>query len=387
VFIPLIGLVAVSFAIIWWFLAGGPRLDLDVYRLGAEMWLSGGDLYGPLPETVLGIHLPFTYPPIAAVLFVPFTWLSHAAASIALTLVTVTVLAVVMSVTLRSLEVPRTWFVTGLLLPVALMVEPVRETLAFGQVNVLLMGLVVLDCLVRRPRWPRGLLVGIAAAVKLTPAVFVLFFLLRGDRRSALTAGAAFAGTTAVGFVLNWPGSVRYWTETVFDTDRIGAVGARSNQSVKALLARLGTDGGWWVALAVLVLVLGVLAVRRALADGRPTLALGYVALAALPISPVSWSHHWVWAVPVVLSLGVLAWRTRAWAPTLLAGGGLLLFLAAPHWWWGSGDPWTAVRMLVGTAYLWFAVVALAFGAWSTHGQLGGARLDQGGPVRAGTTT
>lgn len=231
--------------------------------------------------------------------------------------------------TARSLDVPRTWVVTALLLPLTLVIEPVRETVGFGQINVLLMALVVFDCLVRNPRWPRGLLVGVAAAIKLTPAVFVLFFLLRGDRRAVLTTGAAFAGTTALGFVFNWSGSVRYWTETLFDTGRIGAVTARSNQSVKALLARLGIDGGLWLVLAALVLVLGVLAVRRALADGRPTLALGYVALAALPISPVSWSHHWVWAVPVVLSLGVLAWRTRAWAPTLLAGGGLLLFLAA----------------------------------------------------------
>jgi len=53
------------------------------------------------------------------------------------------------------------------------------------------MALVALDCLVAKPKWPRGMLIGVAAAIKLTPAVFVLFFLLRRDYRSAVTAAVS----------------------------------------------------------------------------------------------------------------------------------------------------------------------------------------------------
>jgi alpha-1,2-mannosyltransferase len=97
-------------------------------------------------------------------------------------------------------------------LPAALLLEPIRSTLTYGQINALLMALVAFDCLTRAPRWPRGILVGIAAAVKLTPAVFLLFFLLRRDLRSAARAGLSFAACTGAGFALAPHDSLRYWT-------------------------------------------------------------------------------------------------------------------------------------------------------------------------------
>jgi hypothetical protein len=157
-----IGLVVVNIVVLTWFLAPWrPHLDLDVYRLGARMWLSGGDLYGLLPPTIIGNHLPFTYPPVAAVLFTPFTLVPLPVAGVVLTALSVVALVVVPRLTPARVAV---------VLPVALLLEPVRETLGFGQVNLLLMALVALDCLHRRPRWPRGVLVGLAAAIKLTPA-------------------------------------------------------------------------------------------------------------------------------------------------------------------------------------------------------------------------
>jgi alpha-1,2-mannosyltransferase len=345
-----LGLAILGTGVLAWFLAPLYRIDLDVYLLGAEQWLGGGDLYGLLPATEIG-HLPFTYPPFAAVVFAPFTLVPYPVAGFVWTLLSIAALVLVLVVVSRSLEVRPTFVRFAALLPVALLLEPVRATLCYGQVNLLLMALVVLDCLVRHPRWPRGVLVGVAAAVKLTPAAFVLFFLLRGDRRAAVTALVSFLGATAVGFVLNPSGSLRYWTSLVFDPDRIGGADAPSNQSVSGFLARLGVERGLlWLVLAAVVVTVGAMAVRQA---ARPVDALWLNAFVVLLASPVSWSHHWVWVVPALLA-----------ARPALAVGGAVLFMMAPQWW---------LTPTLGNAYVWCAVGVLVW--WSAHRQLGRTRV------------
>jgi alpha-1,2-mannosyltransferase len=333
-----IGLVVVNIAVLaWWLAPWQLHLDLDVYRLGARMWLSGGDLYGLLPPTIIGNHLPFTYPPVAAVLFTPFTLVPFPVAGVVLTALSIAALVLVLVIVRAPV---------AMVLPVALLLEPVRDTLDFGQVNLLLMALVALDCLVRQPRWPRGVLVGLAAAIKLTPAAFVLFFLLRGDRRAAATALGSFLAVTGIGFALNPTGSVKYWTSTVFNPDRIGGAAFESNQSISGVLARLGVERGpLWLVLAAVVVAVGAVAVRRA---PNPVTALALNGFVVLLCSPVSWSHHWVWIVPFLLV-----------ARPALAAGGVLLFLPAPHWWWSADDGWTWLTVTVGNAYVWFAIAML----------------------------
>jgi alpha-1,2-mannosyltransferase len=371
----LIGLLVVNAGVLVWFLVplrSALRIDLDVYRLGAEVWLAGGDLYGLLPPTHIGNHLPFTYPPVSAALFSPFTLMSHPVGGFVLTLLSIVVLAFVLVVVARSCAVPPTAMLVGALLPVALVLEPVRVTLDFGQVNVLLMGLVVADCLVRKPKWPRGALVGVAAAVKLTPAAFVLFFLLRGDRRAAVTAVVSFVCVTAAGFLLNWRGSVRYWGSVVFDPGRIGKPSHESNLSLTGVLARAGIDRGvLWLVLVCAVLVVGGLAVRRAVS---PAYALAFNGFVVLLVSPVSWSHHWVWVVPFLVAAGAAAKTRRAVA---VAAGGVALFVLSPHWWWDADDGTTVASFVVGNAYTWCVLGVLAFAAFrSADRQLGRARVD-----------
>lgn len=370
-------LIALNAGVFAWFLAPPPvgldklRIDLDVYRIGAEVWLAGGDLYGRLPATIIGNHLPFTYPPISAVLFAPFTLVPYVVASFALTALSIVGIGCVIVILLRTLDIRPTWVLLGALLPLALLLEPVRVTLYFGQINVLLMVLVVADCLVRKPRWPRGALVGLAAAIKLTPAAFVLFFLLRGDRRAAGTAMASFLVVTGIGFALNWSGSVRYWTAALFNPERIGKVTQESNQTINGFLARVGIERGvLWLVLVAAVLVIGVLAVRSAVG---PVEALGLNALIVLLASPVSWSHHWVWAVPLLLSAGVTAWRTRSHTAIVVTAGGLLVFLLSPHWWWDADDGANPLSLTVGQAYLWCALGVLC---WSAHRQFRRPRVD-----------
>ena len=347
------------------------RIDLDVYRIGGLTWLHGGDLYGALPRTSAGIGLPFSYPPVAAVVLSPLAVVPMAVAGFALTLASIALTWVVLRVFTRSLA-------SGLglwwLLPAALELEPVRATLNFGQVNIALMALVTVDCLHPEPRWPRGALVGLAAAVKLTPLAFVLFFLVRNDRRAASTAAVSFAAVTGAGFIVAGHDSVRYWTSVVFSTGRPGSPAFVSNQAISGVLARSGLDvhsrGGSavWLALSLAVVAVAVFGMRRALAGGEPAWALSVNALAALLISPISWSHHWVWAAPILMCLAVTG-RQHSWRGGVAAAwAGLVLFEASPMWLLprsGTAQElgWAWWEQVIGDSYVMFGAVVLILAA------------------------
>lgn len=328
------------------------RMDLDVYRIGVQTWLNGGDLYGKLPDTVAGLNLPFVYPPIAAALMMPLALVPFNAASITLTVLTIALLAVTLTIVLDALGLSRRWLV--LVFPAALAMEPVWATLGFGQVNMILMALVAADCLTGKTRWPRGILVGLAAAIKLTPAAFLLFFLLRRDYRAALTATLAFLAATALGFVVSWQESLAFWTHEVFHTaDKVGVeyIG-KVSQSVFGVLTRMDA-AEFGPMLAVGVICLAIAGMRRA----EPALALAVNSMAMLLLSPISWSHHWVSCVLIVPAFAKNGMR-------LFAVTGAAMFLAVPYWW--GIEPVTINAYPV---YALLALAAVAVKMWR-HGRL-----------------
>lgn len=373
--------------------AGGYRIDLDVYRLGARVWLDGGNLYGVLPRTQIGAELPFTYPPIAAIVLSPLAWVSYDVANVVMTGLTIVSTAVVLRVFARAcgLDAPAAARVMTVALPVALVLEPVRSTIGYGQVNALLMALITFDCLLPAPRWPRGVLVGLAAAIKLTPAVFVLYFLIRGDRRAAATTAGSFVVVNAVVALIARPESVHYWRHTVFQTDRIGSSAYAGNQAITGFLARSGlatsVQKAAWVVSVLVVLVLAGLGMRAATAAGQPAWALSLNALAGLVISPISWSHHWVWVAPGLLSLVLLGRGRRG--PLVLAAVGVALTVVALHWRLPNSDGrelrWSAWEVVAGSSYVWFALVTLGWSAWPRTGLVSRLRADapDAGSVRA----
>ena len=165
------------------------RIDADVYRMGGQAWLQGRPLYsdGAVFQTQGGIALPFTYPPLAAIAFSPLALITLPAAGVAITATTWMLLMVSIWIVLTRLNVAgdwqtgdesawirRCWLAAGIVALSVTWLEPIRANFSFGQVNVILMTLVIADCVPRRTRWPRGLLVGVAIALKLTPAVFLL---------------------------------------------------------------------------------------------------------------------------------------------------------------------------------------------------------------------
>lgn len=365
------------------------RIDIDVYRMGGRAWLDNQQLYadGAIFHTQGGLDLPFTYPPLAAIMFAPFAWLSLPAASVAITATTLLLLIVSMVIVLTRLNVwpdtaitsepawlRRCWLAAALVAPAVIWLEPIRSNFEFGQINVVLMTLVVADCVPRRTPWPRGVLLGLAIALKLTPAVFLLYFLLRRDIHTLLRTAAATVVATLAGFVLAWTDSIEYWTETVRNTDRIGTATLNTNQNIAGTLARLGLSEGprfaLWVVASFAVLALTVWAAQRALragSDESPVVALICVAMFGLVVSPVSWSHHWVWSLPTLVVTGVLAYRMRKDRPAALflalvtmIGFALMVWtpidLLTPH----HETAASVLRQLAGDAYLWWALVVIA---------------------------
>jgi len=348
---------------------GGYRLDLDVYRTGASVLLHGGDLYGRLPRLSNGVELPFTYPPFAALAFIPLALLGYAAANWLLTALTIACGAA--SLWCFAAATPgqagaRMRRLLPWAAPAALLLEPVRSTLSYGQINALLMALVAFDCLTAAPRWPRGVLVGISAAVKLTPAVFLLFFLLRGDLRSAARGALAVAACTGAAFAVAPRDSLRYWTQIAYQPARVGGIAYASNQSILGALARLGlshpAETWLWLALCVLAGALAVTGIRGALRTGQVTRALLLNAAAGLLISPISWSHHWVWAAPALLTCLATTGPDRR-RPPALAVLALLIFAIAPHCLLPSGSGrelhWAWWQQAAGDAYALIALAAL----------------------------
>ncbi|WP_430333044.1 glycosyltransferase 87 family protein [Rhodococcus sp. ACT016] len=369
------------------------RIDLDVYRLGGSVFADGGPLYGSMPPTASGIGLPFTYPPLAAVVFSPMSAISLEAAGVVLTTLSLIALFATLVLTLASIGVaPRATLAwTALAVAgAALTLEPVYSTLDYGQVNILLMAFVAADCLPRKTPWPRGLLIGFVAALKLTPAVFVLFFLLRKDFRASVTTVLSFVGFGALGFVLTRADSWQYWTDTLFDSGRIGGPAYPANQSITGLLARLGLDPSLrtvlWLALSAAALALAAVAMHRAFAAGATALALSVNALLGLLVSPVSWSHHWVWVAPLLLLVGVHAYRQRS----VILGVGVVaswaLFVVAPHWrlgpgrWEGTG--WPLWDQFLASSYVWWAVAVIAAVAVCLGPRSAAGRTSVDGPAQ-----
>lgn len=364
------------------------RIDIEVYRMGGRAWLDGRPLYadGATFHTRAGIDLPFTYPPLAAVAFAPFALVSLQVASAAITVMTLVLLVVSTTIVLNRLNVwPHTsatseppwlrrgWLAAAIVVPAVIHLEPIKSNFDFGQINVVLMTLVIADCVPRRTPWPRGILLGLAIALKLTPAVFLLYFLLRRDVRTLLVTAAAVALATIAGFVLAWGDSWEYWTTTVRNTDRIGTATLNTNQNISGALARLGLGEGprfaLWAVACLAMLAVTIWAVRRLLRSAaarvpegdEAVLALICVALFGLVVSPVSWSHHWVWTLPTVLVTTIVAYRQRNVLLGLLTVGGIALLVWTPITLLPEHRETTAsvVRQLAGGSYAWWAIAVI----------------------------
>ncbi|WP_327143480.1 glycosyltransferase 87 family protein [Nocardia sp. NBC_01327] len=354
-------------------------IDLQVYRNGARAWLDNKDLYGPMPP-VYGLGLPFTYPPLAALFFAPLAIMPLVISEWAVLATSVIALGVTLWVVLDRLRpsLPRATRLAVVIGGVGLLelLEPIRQTYGFGQINLVLMAAIALDCLVRKPFWPRGMLIGIAVSVKLTPAGYLLYFLLRKDWKGAATLVLSTAGAVIVGFALFPHDSVQYWFHTISDTGRIGPPWFAGNQSLKGFAYRLGFSDSVatliWLVLSVLAVVLAAIWMKRLFSVGANAAALLVNAGAVLLVSPVSWSHHWVWVAPALLVAADAIARGRR-NPAFLTAVGVatVMFAIGPQWLLPHDHDrelaWAWWQQIIGSSYVLFTLGAFIVAALMYH--------------------
>jgi alpha-1,2-mannosyltransferase len=355
--------------------------------MAGKAWTEGV----PVFDQTLPNGQRFAYPPISLSVFGPMSQLSLNAAHALMIVAGVVALATVVWLTMRMLHVRPTIGMVGAaaaMVGAAIWLQPVHDTLGQGQINLILMLLVVADFSRSDKRW-HGALIGVATAVKLTPAIFLLYLLLIRRTRAFITGSLVAAVLTGVGFLVAPGESKRYWLEGGFtDTDWLFAPiqpGDVSNHSIRGLVTRLGADQTLiWLVLALVVVVAGLGLAVRVHQLGDPVAGMLAAAITGLLVSPLSWHEHWVWIVPIVIwSIAAAARLSARWPilspalpiavtfPFLLwpiaiepgrLGAAAIIAPAGNLWREGHRDP---IVLLASAGYVCAGLLMLAGGWWA----------------------
>lgn len=420
------------------------HFDVYVYWYALNNWFSGNSLYDwyALPDYKM---YPFTYPPFGAWVLSPLTWFDYETAARLMIMAIALQTAVIVALVGRSLG--WSWGSAFAIAPWAAILvqqclEPFTQSVGFAQVNTAMMALVMID-VAAPPSWKgRGVASGLAAAIKLTPAIAVLIFLLRHQWRSAITMVATSLAVTLLSWVISPGESARFFFDAMWDPQRAGDAYYTSNQNLKGFVARALPENAWSIAWAITVALALVAAVwlclriqaaatsvvtpHSASDDAAPgplnaatpatgvTVSAASAALVApagdavelaasdavaapsavattpapvlpenlatlltaavimtlgLLVSPITWSHHWVWGLASVVALIVVALRLKSAPLAALALVQGALFIMAPHWWFSHGQVnelhWNVVEQLVGSSYTLAAIASGVALAWA----------------------
>lgn len=383
-FAPGVLALSVGARLAWTYLVpnGANLVDLHVYLGGAAALDQPGTLYSFVyADQTPDFPLPFTYPPFAALVFYPLSRLPFGVVAFCWQLGTIAALYGVVRMSQRLLGTPPRPLLDRrhamLWTALAIWLEPLRSTFDYGQVNVFLV-LAVLAAAASTRWWVSGPLVGLAAAVKLTPAVSGLYFAGIRRWRTVVCAAVVFIGAAVLSIAVVGQQARYYFTDLLGDASRVGPIGTSFNQSWRGGVSRiLGHDAGYGPPVLAGIALTALLAVLawRALGPGPDGAAdhgtttsgmensrdrlgsLLVVQLFGLLLSPISWTHHWVWLVPLMLWLLTGPWCERpgarllgwGWVVLTLVGVPWLLSFAQPTI-WEVGRPW----------YLaWFGLVYL----------------------------
>lgn len=371
---PLLLAASVLARLAWTYLLpnGANFVDLHVYLGGAQA-LDDGTLYAYVyAEQTPDFPLPFTYPPFAALVFYPLSLLPFDVVALGWTLGVMAGLYGVVWLSQRILGLTGGHRSAMLFTAVGIWTEPLRSTFDYGQINVLMVLLVLLAVYTTRD-WLAGLAIGVAAGIKLTPAIAIVYLIGVKRFRAALLAVATLAATAALSIAVIGQQARFYFTDLLGDAARIGPIGTSFNQSWRGGISRiLGHDAGYTIPVLIALAITAVIAYLawRALAGepGEPD-RLGLilvVSLFGLLLSPVSWTHHWVWLIPLLIWLiqGPYRYLTEAkaiaaaWAVLILIGVPWLLSFAQPSI-WEIGRPWYLAW--AGLVYIVATVATLAW--------------------------
>ncbi|MGO4247290.1 glycosyltransferase 87 family protein [Paenarthrobacter sp. RAF54_2] len=314
--------------------------DFEVYFYGGGKVLQGGDLYA------VRDGLPFTYPPFAALLFAGLAAMGFFASSMVFIIAALAGAAVVAAWLARHYFGLKTWrsafadyrFRTTALVGTGaiLLLGPWRDTFVFGQINIILMGVILADFALFGKaragliRWPAGLLIGLAAGVKLTPLAFGLYFLVRRDFKALAWMAAGFFGSIAIAWAILPQASLAFWTQILPDTGRIGGPAYVDNLSVKGLLLHFGMPDSSltsvvWLVLSLALAALAAKIIKWAVDVDENFVAVSATAILMLLVSPVSWSHHWVWVAVALPSMAFAMHRVPSRSGRMRTAGWIIV--------------------------------------------------------------
>lgn len=362
------GLATLVFAFVARFAVRHGFFDLHVYHGAINYWVrEGGVLYDYLlPRTTYG----FTYPPFAALVMLPMAitpW------HVAIVISCVACIAAT-ALTLYWLVDPvarregwTRWYALALALCFAAAFEPLRETFLFGQVNMFLVVLVAADLVLLVGRGSRlgGVGIGLATAIKLTPGIFIVYLLVTRRWRATLVAAGSAAAATLLAAAAAPIASQIFWTEAVWNTDRVGAVDFISNQSLHGAVARLNPSDPsttLWLASVVAVLVIWLVRMRRVAAAGDEMTGFALTGVVGCLISPITWVHHLVWMGPAIVLLldNAMAATTRRRRNALLAFMIFSYVVLCSRLVWSFGRaPWSAPEWFLSNTYVWIGIALL----------------------------
>lgn len=366
-------------------------VDMIIYREGVRAFLEGREMYS-VPMYAGDLALPFIYPPFGALALVPLSvgeWLTHDLAGdlmimLSSALVLVSLWFVLRAATGGRVDQDSLLALTSVTWAGMMLIEPVWLNAGFAQVNIVIMGLVILDLVPRKRFLPQGTLIGIAAAIKISPLAMLLFFLLRRDIRAILVAAVSALVATGIAALIRWDATVEFFSSVLLGMGTESEFGVdsayQSNSSLKGMIMRWyltpesldahSTQANViWLVLSLATIILGgwfMIALMRR--DMLVDAAL-VNAVIMLLISPVSWSHHWVW---LTLLLPVVAWRcaTILGAPVFLSAWTILwtalVLHEPPKWWYGDSievHALTFTEKLLVSDFVWLAIVLLI--AWA----------------------
>ncbi|OBH03092.1 mannosyltransferase [Mycobacterium sp. E2699] len=368
---PALLIVSVAARLAWTYLVpnGANFVDLHVYLGGAAAIDHPGTLYSYVyADQTPDFPLPFTYPPFAAVVFYPLHLLPFGLVAFLWQIATIAALYGAIRISQRLMGGPgRAGHRLAMLwTAITIWIEPLRSTFDYGQVNVLLM-LAVLGAAYTSRWWLSGLLVGVAAGIKLTPAISGVYLL--GVRRwgAAAFSAVVFLATVGVSVLVVGDQTRYYFTKLLGDAHRVGPIATSFNQSWRGGISRiLGHDAGFGpvVLAAIAVTALLALLAWRALEPSDRLGKLLVVELFGLLLSPISWTHHWVWLVPLMIwaihgpprerpGARIVGW---GWLALTIVGVPWLLSFAQPTIWQVS-RPWYLAW--AGLTYIVAAVATL----------------------------
>ena len=386
---------------------------------------------------------PFTYPPFGAWSLSPLTWFDYETAARLMIMAIALQTAVIVALIGRSLGL--SWGSAFAIAPWAAILvqqclEPFNQSVGFAQVNTAMMALVMIDVAAPDSWKGRGVASGLAAAIKLTPAIAILIFLLRRQWRSAITMVATSLTVTLLSWIISPSESARFFFDAMWDPQRAGDAYYTSNQNLKGFVARALPENAWsitwaitvalalvaaiWLCLRIQAAATSVVTSRSASDDAAPgplnaavptapaapatgpaapasdaakpaasdavaapnavatspaspvlpenlatLLTAAVIMTLGLLVSPITWSHHWVWGLATVVVLIVVALRLKSLAlmGTALVQGVLLIM--APHWWFPYGQVnelhWNVAEQLVGSSYTLAAIASGVALAWA----------------------